>query len=121
MTIHRIDQNKPHQYLTGSSWQERLDAAHSSSEVVAAARDFVALFTPYELYAIPETCRPAPNLHEDEIPDLAYQLVQCEATVEGQVAELVHKLARFFSHASTRLGQIHARDSEYDDEGRRSA
>lgn len=121
MTIHPINQNKPHQYLTGSSWQERLDAAHASVDVVATTRDFLALFTPYELAAIPEHCRPPANVHEDEIADLAYQLVQCEASVQGEAAELVHKLARFFSHAATRLGQLHARDHAYDDEGRQSA
>lgn len=121
MTIHPINQNKPNQYLTGSSWQERLDAAHLPQDVVATARDFLALFTPYELFAIPESCRPAANVHEDEIADLAYQLVQCEATIEGEAAELVHKLARFFSHAATRLGQLHAHDHEYDDDGRQSA
>lgn len=121
MTIHRIDQNKPHHFLTGSSWQERLDAAHAPVDVVSTTRDFVALLTPYELYAIPESCRPAPNVHEDEIAELAYQLAQCESRLEGDVAELVHKLARFFSHAATRLGQLRARDNEYDDEGRRSA
>ena len=121
MTIHRIDQNKPHQYLTGSSWQERLDAAHLPADVVATARDFLALFTPYELFAIPEHCRPPANVHEDEIADLAYQLVQCEGKVEGEPGELVRKLARFFSHASTRLAQLRVRDASYDDEGRQSA
>jgi len=121
MTIHRIDQNKPYQYLTGSSWQERLDAARDSVEVVAATRDFLALFSPYELAEIPEHCRPAPNVHEDEIAELAYNLVQCEGRVEAEKAELVHKLARFFSHAATRLGQLNARANDYDNEGRQSA
>ena len=121
MTIHRIDQNKPHQYLTGSSWQERLDAAREGAEVADAARDFIALFTPYELAAIPEHCRPPANVHQDEIPAIAYNLVLCESTVEGEAVELIHKLARFFSHAATRLGQVQARRNDYDDEGRQSA
>lgn len=121
MTIHRIDENKPHQYLTGSSWQERLDAAHVPADVVSTMRDFLALFSPYELAAIPEHCRPPANVHEDEIADLAYQLVQCEGVVPGDAGELVHKLARFFSHASTRLAQLRVREAGYDDEGRQTA
>lgn len=121
MTIHRIDENKPPHYLTGSSWQERLDAARTPQDVVSTTRDFVALFTPYELYALPEDCRPPANVHEDEIADLAYLLVQRESTIDGEAAELMHKLARFFSHAATRLSQLHVRDAGFDEDGRQTA
>lgn len=91
--------------MTASTWQQRVAAARTAQEVVDIARDFVASFTPYELQAVPETYRPSTRLFADDIPHLAFDLVRHEC-VDAQAAEVIQRLAAFFSHASARLAQL---------------
>jgi hypothetical protein len=121
VTIHSIHGHvSPH--MTGTTWQHRLDAARSVEEVVAAARDFVAIFGPFELASLPEGCRPPAKIVDgDDVSNYAFDLVRFECADQAETAELVHKLARFFSHASMRLAQLTARDPVADDDGRQSA
>lgn len=107
--------------MTGTTWQHRLDAAHGVEEVVAAARDFLAILSPFELAALPEECRPPAKIVDaDDISSYAFELVRFECAGRDETVELVHKLARFFSHASMRLAQVTARNPVADD-GRQSA
>jgi len=121
VTIHSIHQGSS-AHMVGTTWQHRLDAAHGAQEIVAAARDYLATLDPAELCALPEGCRPPAKIVDaDDVSTYAYELVrfECEAT---ETRELVHKLARFFSHASTRLAQVTARNSvAAEDDDRRSA
>jgi hypothetical protein len=108
--------------MTGTTWQHRLDAAHGVEEIVAAARDYLAVFSPFELASLPERCRPPAKIVDaDDISSYAYELVRFECAERDQTAELAHKLARFFSHASMRLAQLTARDPVSGEDGRQSA
>ena len=108
--------------MTGTTWQHRLDAARGVDEVVAAARDFLAIFTPFELASLPGGCRPPAKLVDaDDVSTYAFELVRFECAERDETAQLVHKLARFFSHASMRLAQLTARDPVAEDDGRQSA
>lgn len=100
------------------SWQGRLDAATSSAEVVTVARDFLATFSPYELVILPESCRPPHKLYDsEEVTIYAFALVRHDCQREQPlVADLVHKLAHFFSNASIRLSEIQARPAGEQDE-----
>ena len=92
------------------SWQQRLDLAHDEAEVVAVAREFVAMLTPYEIDRLPKPCQPPLKLVDrDDISAYAYDLVRHQCDEADGMAELVHKLARFFSHASTRTAQLSTR------------
>jgi hypothetical protein len=108
--------------MRGTTWQHRLDAAHGVEEVLAAARDFLAAFSPLELAGLPEGCRPPAKIFDaDDVSSYAFELVRFECAERDETAELVHKLARFFSHASMRLAQLTARDPIAGDDDRRSA
>lgn len=95
--------------MTAATWQQRLELARCSQEVVDIARNFVATFTPYELFSLPDACRPSPKLYVEDIPHLAFDLVRHECA-NAQTAETVQRLARFFAHASARLAQLAALD-----------
>jgi len=109
MSIHPIrpDNNGYPPHLTAISWQQRLDLSYSEKEVVDVARDFLACFPPNQIYALPERCRPPGKLFADDVAAYAFELVRHECSTPD-TAELVHRLARFFSHAATRLAQVSA-------------
>lgn len=108
--------------MKGTTWQHRLDAARGVDEVVASARDFLAAFSPLELAGLPEACRPPAKIVDaEDISSYAFELVRFECAERDETAELVHKLARFFSHASMRVAQLTARDPVAGDDDRQSA
>ena len=110
MSIHQFNL-RAHQAMPTLSWQGRLDAATSGHEVVAVARDFLASFSPYELVLLPDKCKPPHKLYDgEEITTYAFDLVRHECEKERpEVADMVHKLAHFFSNASIRLSEIQSR------------
>jgi hypothetical protein len=121
VTIHSFQGAAP-PHMMGTTWQHRLDAAHGVDEVVAATRDFLANLGPLELAALPEECRPPAKIFDaDDVSSYAFELVRFECAERDDTAELVHKLARFFSHASMRVAQLTARNAVADDDARRSA
>jgi hypothetical protein len=90
-----------------SSWEERLNTAYEDGDVVAIARDFLARLTPYELGGLPPQCRPPAKLVDrEDIASYAFDLVKHDCDGASSQAELVHRLARFFFHASNRLAAI---------------
>jgi len=113
MSIHALHPKEDAPHMSGTTWQHRLDLARSEREVVSAVRDFLASFGPLELAALPEACRPPAKVVDGaDISSYAFDLVRHECDhVEG-VADLVHRLARFFSHASIRLATLRAREGE---------
>ena len=107
MSIHPLFGDRSR--MTAITWQQRIDSAHTEEEVVEAAREFLASFTPYELSALPAPCRPPSKLVDrDDVSNYAFDLVRHECETPAAM-DLAHKLARFFSHASTRLTHIASR------------
>ena len=96
--------------MTGTTWEHRLDDARSVEEVLAAARDFLARLDPDEINTLPGKCRPPAKIVDaDDIGLYAYELVRHECG-DDDTAELVHRLARFFSHASRQVARSLALD-----------
>jgi len=94
--------------MTSNSWEQKLARAGSVEEVLGAARDFLARFDPQEIEAIPAKCRPPAKLVDsDDIGMYAYDLVRHECDDAG-AAEVIHRLARFFSQASMRVAHLQA-------------
>jgi len=107
--------------MVGTTWQHRVDGARNAADIVAAARDYLATLEPKERNALPEGCRPPAKIVDvDDVTTYAFELVRFECEVH-ETRELVHKLARFFSHASMRLAQLTARDPVGADDDRCSA
>lgn len=120
MSIHPLHPHEGFSQGTAPSWQQRLDGARTARELVEVGRDFLASFDPVELHALPEHCRPPAKLIESDLGTYAFELVRHECSTP-ETEELVHRLARFFSHAATRLAQLTARDQQGDDLDQRSA
>jgi hypothetical protein len=91
------------------NWQGRLDGAASEAEVVAAAREFIASFDPYEIDTLPEACRPGKLFTADDVTEYAFVLISHRCAESPEAAALVHKLADFFGHATVRLSRIAGR------------
>jgi hypothetical protein len=108
--------------LSAVSWQERLQATASAAEIVGVARDFVAQLTPYDVHSLPEACRPPSKIVDaEDITSYAFALVRHQCEESAAHAELVHKLAHFFSEASIRLSQLAVPHSLPEDSERWSA
>jgi hypothetical protein len=103
------------------SWQGRLEGASTEAEVVAAAKEFTAQFSPQEIQRLPKEFRPGKFFEANDVTSYAFALVRQECDDRSSAAPLICKLAAFFSNASTRLSQIMARGNASDDDARQSA
>lgn len=103
------------------TWQDRLHLASTEAEVVIAAKEFVAQFTPDEINDLPEPCRPGKFFDANDITSFAFALVRHQCGDDARTARLVQKLALFFSNASIRLSEILARPNASQDDSRQSA
>jgi hypothetical protein len=110
-----------HQNPATFSWQDRLEEAASEAEVVDISRDFIAGFTPVEMSLLPHECRPGKFFEANDVTSYAFTLVRHECGADAKTAELVHKLANFFSNASIRLSQVMARPNVCGDDPRQTA
>jgi hypothetical protein len=89
------------------TWAQRLESAETPEEVVSIAREFIAQFTPYEIHALPAPCKPpAKFVDEADIGAYAYALVRHECEDNAEHAQLVHKMAAFFSTAAKRIAEL---------------
>jgi hypothetical protein len=98
-------------------WKALLDDASNEQAVVRVTRDYLATWTPQEIYALPEECRPKPIKDGADISFWAYELarIHCAETNDPAVAVMVVKMMTFFSHASERLSKLlRVRDTSAD-------
>jgi hypothetical protein len=86
-------------------WQRRLWLARSSEAVVELVREHVAALSRDELGSLPPACRPVRIDSADDVARYAFYLVS-ERCGPRESASAVHRLASFFSAASTRLAQL---------------
>lgn len=104
MTIHSF--HSPHDHHRSvMTWRMVLDAAQDPHDVLQAARDFMASFTPHEVELMPEECRPRKLVDGEDIARYSYDL----ATHRGDGspgAALVEVFATFFADASQRLAVV---------------
>jgi hypothetical protein len=88
------------------TWQHKLEHAQTEREVVAAAREFLAQFSPYEIEALPARCQPPLKLVDgDDLAAYALELVRHDRQNLGRDV-LVGRLAAFFSQAALRLSHV---------------
>jgi hypothetical protein len=81
--------------------------ANSTDEIVTAARDFVARWSPDDLAAIPPHLRPRKIVDAEDVNSYAVDLVQQQQfAMDPRSAPQLHEMANFFSSASNRLSQI---------------
>jgi hypothetical protein len=88
------------------TWEGRLAIAADVVEVLSISRQFLAACTPQELASLPGPCQPPLKLVDiDDVNAYALELVRHNCS-DCESAELVQKLAAFFSSAATRICKL---------------
>lgn len=92
--------------MNAVSWEGRLQMAQDVVEVLTITREFLAVFTPQELASLPGPCQPPLTLIDiEDVNSYAFELVRHDCG-DSESAELVQKLAAFFSHAAARISRL---------------
>ena len=90
------------------AWYHLIDNASSSLEVVGAARDYFASWTPHEISLLPERCRPGKVRDASDI-EFLHDLVVDEyrdSHATGEELSRLQELTSFLVRAAHRLGEL---------------
>jgi hypothetical protein len=90
------------------AWYHLIDNATSSHEVVGAARDYFASWTPREISMLPERCRPGKLRDASDIEflhDLAVDEYR-NSHVSGEELSRLQELTSFLVRATQRLAEL---------------
>lgn len=90
------------------SWHVLLDSAMTEADVVRIAREFLATLSPYDMARLPPHCRPGKMVDTSDISGYAFIIVRHRCVPGAGTARVAHKLASFFTSASTRLARIYS-------------
>lgn len=88
------------------SWHVLLDSALTEADVVRITREFLATLSPYDIARLPPHCRPGKMVDSSDISGYAFVIVRHRCVPGAGTARVAHKLASFFTSASTRLARI---------------
>jgi hypothetical protein len=110
-----VSDHDTHADLTSIGWHGLLNECMEPPEVVRTVKEYLARWSPEEIAALPEHCRPGRLVDGDDVADYALRLVRAQCA--GASADL-DKLAAFVTSAALRLAQITARTSEVSSEHR---
>ena len=88
------------------SWHVLLDSAMTEADVVRITREFLATLSPYDIARLPAHCRPGKMVDTSDISGYAFVIVRHRCVPGAGTARVAHKLASFFTSASTRLARI---------------
>jgi len=94
-------------------WLHVLDGAVSEHDIVTAAREFLATWTPEEIVRLPENCRPAKINDGEDIGEFAFRLSNAHLDFGGSLEDrqLLERLMSFFVHAAARYATVGAKVS----------
>jgi hypothetical protein len=102
MSIHPFYPEESHTV----SWHAMLDSAETEADVVRITREFLATLSPYDIARLPPHCRPGKMVDMSDISGYAFVIVRHRCVPGAGTARVAHKLASFFTSASTRLARI---------------
>ena len=95
--------------MSALTWDDKIQYASTSDEVVHTCLEFLATLSPAEIGALPPACRPFRVADADDVASYALSLAmeQCE----GSGGESMRRLRSFFAAAAARNAQLlgHAR------------
>jgi hypothetical protein len=103
--IHRCAWEENEQ-VSPADWQERLRLAVTDAEVIALARDHLAMLHPAEVALLPPRCQPRELVCAHDISSYAFDLVGHYGEATNASVQLINRLAVFFTQASIRLSEI---------------
>jgi len=98
------------------AWYHLVDNATSSLEVVGAARDYFASWTPHDISMLPERCRPG-KLRDASDIEFLHDLVVDEyrnSHASGEELSRLQELTSFLVRATQRLAELSEGTSEKD-------
>ena len=93
-----------------TSWEGQLEQAATPAEVIAIARDYLALLAPEEIVLLPVDARPRRVRDADDLAEIHERLVEAYQRTRASGAELalLQRLASFFARATARLSDLAA-------------
>ena len=84
-----------------------LHGALTADQVVNAARDYLAQWSPSEISRMPPHLRPGKIVDAEDVNAYAFELLQQQQfAMDPRASPEIHEMANFFSSASMRLPQI---------------
>lgn len=92
--------------LASVGWQGRLAEATSREDVVAVARDFLALVGPEEVARMPVDCRPGKLVDGEDVANYAVTLARRSCDPDCFNDHNLQRIAAFFGDALGRLSQL---------------
>jgi hypothetical protein len=93
--------------MSSLAWEARVNAAQTSAEVIALARDFLVSLDTFEVAHLPGACKPRNMASATDVTSYAFDLRAYETSTNVGAAKVIFKLATFFAFASNRLAQFH--------------
>ena len=89
-----------------NGWQARLKEASTPQDVVAVARDFLALRTSQELALLPEDCRPGEMRDEEDVTRYALKLASSNPDPDSVEAGALRRVGTFFTRAALKIVEL---------------
>lgn len=92
-------------------WLSLILASNSEEEIVGLARDYLATWSPQEIFRLPKECRPARRIRDGvDIGNFAFVLARahCFQAATPRDMPLLEKMMVFFTHAATRVVHLQA-------------
>ena len=89
-------------------WHHKLDAAHTSEELLLLVRDYLGGWDPEDLAMIPDKARPARIKCVDDLAYWHQRLVDCYCTgaAKSRECEHVRSLLHFFASALQKAAEL---------------
>jgi hypothetical protein len=97
-----------------TSWIGQIENAGSIADVVSIVRDYIALWSPDEIAALPPSVRPGRVRDESDVADLHERLVEAyrSTRASGDALSTLQRLTGFMARASVRVAQLGGRLGE---------
>jgi hypothetical protein len=91
-----------------TSWIGQIENASSIADVVSIVRDYIALWSPNEIAALPPAVRPGRVRDESDVTDLHERLVEAYRTTRasGDALATLQRLIGFMARASIRIAEL---------------
>lgn len=91
-----------------TSWIGQIDDAPTTADVVAVVRDYIAMWSPEEIAALPVPVRPGRVRDEADVADLHERLVEEYRTTRatGDALAALQRLTGFMARASVRIAEL---------------
>ena len=103
------------------NWKSLLQRAADTREVLAIARDYLAMLSPAEVASLPRRLQPSKIVDAEDLASYAFDMVRYHTECSGEAGDLCARLSEFLSHANQRATQLMRTPNAEQAEGQRRA